>query len=150
MGIAANPPRTGYASHRGMRPSPCRWLVPLVVAFGFACGDDGGDDSGDSGDDVVIDAASGADSGGGDDGGDGATTPCPPTPDLECDSATEICVVKTPVGPAETSSCEPVPAGCEEERTCGCAGVELCTGSFDTCSPGEGENTIVCECPQCQ
>jgi hypothetical protein len=112
-------------------------LLLLLVAVALACGDDdGGGDSGD-GDGPTPDALA-------------ATTPCPPTADLECDSATEICVVQTPIGPAETSSCQPVPAGCDAERDCECAGAEICTGSFDTCSEDRGANTIVCECPQCQ
>lgn len=121
-----------------------RVLSLLLLAVGFACGDDDGGD-GDGSDGPAVDAAPGDP-----DGALGATTPCPPTADLECDSATEICVVQTPVGPAVTSSCEPVPDGCDAERTCGCAGTELCTGAFDTCSEGEAENTIVCECLECQ
>ena len=131
------------------RPPPSRWPALLVVAVLFACGDDDGGDDGD-GDGVVIDAASGADSGDDADAAAGATTPCPPTADLECDTATEICVVQTPVGPGMTSSCEPVPDGCEADRTCDCAGDDLCKGAFDTCSEGTAENTIVCECPECQ
>ena len=123
--------------------------VLLLLGLGLACGDDD-DDGGDSGDGQVADAAPDNDAGDDPDASIGETTACPPTPDLRCSAVTEICVVKTPVGPAQTSSCEPLPEGCEAERTCGCAGAELCTGSFDTCSESEAENTIVCECPQCQ
>jgi hypothetical protein len=127
-----------------------RWLVVLLLlGLGVACGDDDGDGD-DGGDGPVADAAPGDDAGGEVDASLGETTDCPPTPDLKCNAATEICVVRTPVGPAETSSCQPLPEGCEAERTCGCAGTELCTGSFDTCSEGETENTIVCECLECQ
>ena len=119
--------------------------VLLLLGLGLACGGDD-DDGGDSGDGKVADAAPGDDP----DASIGETTACPPTPDLRCNAATEICVVSTPVGPAETSSCEPLPDGCQADRTCGCAGAELCTGAFDTCSESEAENTIVCECPQCQ
>ncbi len=123
-------------------------LLLLTLGLGLACGGD--DDGDDGGDGQVADAAPDNDSGGDRDASIGETTACPPTPDLRCSAVTEICVVKTPVGPAQTSSCEPLPEGCQAERTCGCAGAELCTGSFDTCSESEDENTIVCECPQCQ
>ena len=89
---------------------------------------------------------------GGDDGVPGVdaptTTGCGTGP--PCDFATEICVVSTPVGPGETYGCEPLPAGCSGDRTCGCAGPTLCTGAFDTCTERTEPNTIACECPQCQ
>lgn len=80
-------------------------------------------------------------------GGDGsAATACGPT--LKCLTATEICVVM-----AEelgwTYSCKPVPAGCETDRTCACAGKTLCTGAFNLCVSGSSNNTITCECPAC-
>jgi hypothetical protein len=125
-------------------------VVVLLLGLGLACGGDDDDDGGDSDDGQVADAAPDNDAGDDPDASIGETTACPPTPDLRCNAATEICVVSTPVGPAETSACEPLPDGCQAERTCGCAGAELCTGAFDTCSESEAENTIVCECPECQ
>lgn len=68
---------------------------------------------------------------------------------LTCDAETEVCVARTPVGPAIVHSCEPVPAGCEEDRSCGCAGAVLCEGAFGVCTE-VGENQLECECPQCQ
>ena len=74
-------------------------------------------------------------------------TPC--GPDLSCDSASEICVSHGPVGPAVLYACEPVPAGCESNRSCECAGATLCQPPFATCRDG-GPNAIFCDCPQCQ
>jgi hypothetical protein len=75
-------------------------------------------------------------------------TPCGPS-GLACDRETEVCVARTPVGPAIFYGCEPVPAGCETDRSCACAGAALCTGAFDTCRE-TGDNRIECECPECQ
>lgn len=75
-------------------------------------------------------------------------TPCGPN-GLACDAATEVCVARQPVGPGIAYSCEPVPAGCASDRTCGCVGQTLCQGSFDVCSDS-GQNQIICECPVCQ
>jgi hypothetical protein len=77
-----------------------------------------------------------------------ASTPCGPS-GLACDTDTEVCVARTPIGPATVYACEPVPAGCEQDRGCGCAGAVLCEGAFGVCSE-LGENQIQCECPQCQ
>ena len=89
-------------------------------------------------------------------GGDGGT-PGPDAPSSTgcgtgppCNYATEICVISTPVGPGESYACQPLPAGCDDDRTCGCVGATLCTGAFDTCTDRIPENTVACECPQCQ
>lgn len=74
-------------------------------------------------------------------------TPC--GPELTCDPATEVCVARTPVGPAIVYSCEPVPAGCEGDRSCGCAGAALCSEPFDACTE-TAKNTLECACPECQ
>jgi hypothetical protein len=74
-------------------------------------------------------------------------TPC--GPDLSCDSANEICVSREPIGPSITYSCEAVPAGCDSDRTCACAGASLCQAPFDTCHD-TATNTIDCECLACQ
>jgi hypothetical protein len=71
-------------------------------------------------------------------------------PSLSCDAATEICVARQPVGPSVQWSCQPVPAGCEAQRTCACAGSTLCTGTFGTCVDVPGPNEIDCNCPMCQ
>ena len=68
---------------------------------------------------------------------------------LGCNPRAEICVGRTPVGPAIVYSCEPAPAGCEEDRSCACAGSALCQGAFYECTEA-GENQLQCECPQCQ
>jgi hypothetical protein len=73
-------------------------------------------------------------------------TPC--GPELLCDAETEICVRTTPIGPAVVHRCEPVPAGCEEDRTCGCADA-LCEAPFLYCTE-PAVNTLECECLQCQ
>jgi hypothetical protein len=74
-------------------------------------------------------------------------TPC--SPELSCDPVNEICVARTPVGPTVIYACEPVPAGCEDDRSCGCAGTALCTEPFDACTQ-TAENTLECACPECQ
>jgi hypothetical protein len=78
----------------------------------------------------------------------GEDTPCGPS-GLVCRSDTEICVARTPVGPATVYTCEPVPQGCEQDRTCSCAGAVLCRDGFDVCSE-TGPNQLQCECPLCQ
>jgi hypothetical protein len=75
-------------------------------------------------------------------------TPCGPD-GLTCDPATEVCVAKTPVGPAIVYACVPVPEGCEDDRSCDCAGVALCESPYDVCSE-MGDNQLQCECPLCQ
>ncbi len=71
-------------------------------------------------------------------------TPCPPTPGLQCDRATEVCVVVGPIGPAEISSCEPVPAGCEADRTCACMEAVACPQYTVQCVD-RADNTIYCD-----
>jgi hypothetical protein len=74
-------------------------------------------------------------------------TPC--GPDLSCDSASEMCVSRGPVGPSVVYACDAVPAGCETDRTCACAGASLCQPPFDSCRDA-AKNEIFCECLQCQ
>jgi hypothetical protein len=78
---------------------------------------------------------------------------CPPStacgPDLVCDRTSQICVSHGPVGPAVLHACEPVPAGCQSDRSCGCAGTGLCQPPFDTCQD-TAPNSIHCECVECQ
>lgn len=81
-----------------------------------------------------------------------------PTPDalaitcgaVTCDAATEICVVRTPVGPSQSYTCEPVPPDCAGDHSCACVHKTLCTGSYSTCTDPSDPDTIVCECTQCQ
>ena len=75
------------------------------------------------------------------------STPCGST--LSCDTASQVCVAREPVGPAVIHACEPVPAGCEADRSCRCAGASLCQGTFSTCVDA-GPNSITCVCPRCQ
>jgi len=83
----------------------------------------------------------------------GTTDPDGPTAqcgiNTYCDSATEICVMMTPVGPGNRYECRPLPAGCENDRSCDCTGAALCTPPFDTCSE-TAANHIICGCPGCQ
>src|SRR5438309_140555 len=58
-------------------------------------------------------------------------TPCGPT--LSCDTASEVCVAREHGGPAVDYACEPVPAGCESDRSCSCAGASLCQGVSGAC-----------------
>jgi hypothetical protein len=74
-------------------------------------------------------------------------TPC--GPERRCDATREMCVERGPVGPAVLYDCPPVPAGCEADRRCGCAGDVLCRPPFDTCRDA-GPNTVFCECVRCQ
>jgi hypothetical protein len=75
---------------------------------------------------------------------------CGPNRLVTCNPRTEICVRREPVGPASVFACEPVPDGCQGERTCSCAGESLCTGAFGVCHDVPEPDTILCECPQCQ
>jgi hypothetical protein len=76
------------------------------------------------------------------------TTLCGPA-GLTCQRDTEICVARSPIGPAIVWSCEPLPSGCEEDRSCACAGAALCAKPFDLCTQ-QAENRLGCECAQCQ
>lgn len=74
-------------------------------------------------------------------------TPC--GPGLTCDATTEICVARSPVGPAIVHECQPIPSGCEDDRSCGCAGQTLCSAPFDACFE-RAANALECVCLQCQ
>ena len=76
------------------------------------------------------------------------TTPCGPA-GLSCQRDTEVCVARSPIGPAIVWSCQPVPSGCEEDRSCACAGAVLCAKPFDLCTE-QGGNQLGCECAECQ
>ena len=78
-----------------------------------------------------------------------SSTPTPCGPELSCDTVSEMCVAREPVGPAIIHACEPVPAGCESDRSCRCGGASLCQGAFRTCAEA-GPNSITCVCPGCQ
>jgi hypothetical protein len=73
-------------------------------------------------------------------------TPCGQT---TCDATTEICVASFPHGPAIDYQCQPIPAGCEGDRSCRCAAATLCVAPFNLCTDA-GPNQISCECPVCQ
>jgi len=114
----------GYS--RRMRRSAIRLFV--LVVFISACGDDDGA-SADANPNAP-DALS-------------VETLCPPTDDLRCESATQVCVVAGPFGPTNTSSCEAIPRGCEADRSCACLAATLCNPT-DTCTDTAG-NTIYCD-----
>ena len=75
-----------------------------------------------------------------------APTPCGPK---SCDPLTEVCVARSPIGPSIQYDCQPIPSGCDQDRTCSCAGVSLCTAPFTSCSE-QGPNQLSCECLLCQ
>ena len=94
-----------------------------------------------------------------DDAAAGDSAPDAPAPDAlakiacgteTCDVATQLCVTRTPVGPGQSFTCEPVPAGCQTDRSCACVQATVCTGGFSTCTDSADPDTVVCECPQCQ
>jgi hypothetical protein len=70
-------------------------------------------------------------------------------PSLMCNSATEVCVAREPIGPSIQYSCDPVPQACGEDRTCTCLAATLCLSPFDFCTD-VGPNQINCNCPACQ
>lgn len=72
-------------------------------------------------------------------------TPC--GSELQCDARSEICV--TTVARPYRYACEPVPAACHGDRSCDCAGEELCQQRGDVCVDA-GENVIQCVCRRCR
>ncbi len=58
----------------------------------------------------------------------------------------QICVRRERGGPGVVYACEPVPSGCESDRSCDCVRAALCP--FDTCGD-EGPNAISCVCERC-
>jgi hypothetical protein len=72
--------------------------------------------------------------------------PCGPT--LSCDTASEVCVAGVQGGPGLFHACEPVPTGCEADRSCRCVGASLCQRPSDTCTDN-GPNSIACVCLPC-
>jgi len=76
-----------------------------------------------------------------------SSTPTPCGPELSCVSASQICV-RREHGFGVVYACEPVPSGCESDRSCGCVGAGLCPARSDTCRD-EGPNSISCRCAEC-
>jgi hypothetical protein len=72
-------------------------------------------------------------------------SPCNPS----CKSADEICVVKREVN-VVGQACQPLPKGCENDRTCGCVGSGVCVGSYNHCDDNPAESTVTCVCQTCQ
>ena len=65
-----------------------------------------------------------------------------------CDSDTEICVKLGTHLPPGIWSCKPVPDGCEDDHTCGCA-ESLCEPpAFQFCTD-KAVNTLECLCFTC-
>jgi hypothetical protein len=73
-------------------------------------------------------------------------TPCGPS--LTCDTASQVCVAREPVGPAIVYECKSVPPGCEQDRSCRCT-AQSCSAGYTTCQD-RGWNAIDCMCPMCQ
>lgn len=67
----------------------------------------------------------------------------------QCDARTEVCVERVNVGVSGTYGCEPVPAGCETTRSCGCVAATFCTGAYNECWEA-GYNGVACACATCQ
>lgn len=84
----------------------------------------------------------------------GACTDCETTvaetacgePPLQCKRDTEICVLDTAA--FFEYSCQPLPAGCDQDRTCACAAA-LCQEPYNICNEWSAENTINCDCEDC-
>ncbi len=138
------------------------FILPLLCALSLSCGSITSPDDDDD-DDVTLDAARGAgDASGARDAGDpdsAATPDATPDPDapplrtacgeMTCLRATEICVYRFEFGPVGPPKCEPVPEGCEDDRSCDCVGDALCTTIASECHNSDGDNAIRCECPIC-
>jgi len=76
---------------------------------------------------------------------------CPPKISTPCGNITcaenQICVRNAAW---QTSyHCKPVPKGCENDRSCKCAGKSLCAGGFSLCNDNSAKSTITCSCPAC-
>ena len=61
-----------------------------------------------------------------------------------CDVTTEVCVGTGPIGPSVDHSCEPIPDGCEHDRTCDCVSSSLCPAGTVACSDVT-TNEIFCD-----
>jgi hypothetical protein len=111
----------------------------LVLVGGSGCASDDDEDDGAADD-------GGSDDGPGDDG-EGSTS-CGDPPETTCDRASEICVRRV-LGAGVTYACEPLPDGCDAERTCAdCA--EACEEPADTCADTEEDNLLACTCIECR
>jgi hypothetical protein len=63
---------------------------------------------------------------------------------VTCDVDTEVCVGIGPFGPSVDHACEPIPAGCQSDRTCGCVEAALCPSGTVSCST-VALNEIFCD-----
>lgn len=67
--------------------------------------------------------------------------------DLSCDRATSVCVSCECGGPT-SFTCEPIPEGCESDRTCDCLAATLCAPTeanpIAMCSE-QADNAIDCD-----
>ena len=93
---------------------------------------------------------SGVDLQGADFSGQPSLTPCPEGGTQFCDRATEVCVVRSLHGPV-VPVCEPIPAGCQNDRTCGCMQQPICgdAKSYPCSTDPMQDNTVHCACPAC-
>lgn len=72
---------------------------------------------------------------------------CNAVPGCDLCPAGTMCVQK--ISKKQTwPSCEPIPAECNGEIDCECAGTFVCTGSFNICNDLDG-NELSCGCPAC-
>ncbi len=65
---------------------------------------------------------------------------------LKCQQQTEICVLKTAFNFEYV--CEPLPSGCDADRSCACVS-SVCSGIYDTCKEWQADNTVACDCSDC-
>ncbi|MFN0246435.1 MAG: hypothetical protein ACKV2T_05980 [Kofleriaceae bacterium] len=61
-----------------------------------------------------------------------------------CNVDTEVCVGNGPIGPSVQHACQPVPSGCENDRTCDCLAASLCPPNTAACS-NVATNEIFCD-----
>jgi hypothetical protein len=77
----------------------------------------------------------------------GPNTPCG-TDGRVCDRSTEVCVEFIGgIGPSY--NCQPVPAACQNDRTCACLAPTYCMGMILRCSDPGQDNEILCTCIAC-
>lgn len=60
-----------------------------------------------------------------------------------CNVELEVCVGIGPIGPSVAHSCEPIPSGCEHDRTCECV-ESLCPSGTVACSD-VAVNEVFCD-----
>ena len=61
-----------------------------------------------------------------------------------CNVEIEVCVGTGPIGPSVAHSCQPIPSGCEHDRTCECVSDSLCPSGTIACSDA-ATNEVFCD-----